>query len=809
MGSVVHSVKRDIEDEGTEMLDRFHLVRLPEYEPAYIYRSKVSVPTVGYRDIENTDPEYESVANLDYFFMDAFNALGDPKQIPINLEDSIISGLKTSEDIYSFIGSDGDLILYNQTTGIETDRQDASFKSNTLQEREEFNERTNHIPGSIDVVSIIDENGDTVPYTSREAVANERYESAYDLNSNGVIDQEDLDEFIAAQGISYEDVEPEVWNTTYNRLDINKDGVIDEKEVQKCTDLLYSVGQSGTVLEFEEPTARQLITYRQVTAPEIQHIYRNRDEVLSNRVNSLGSLILQAEIDNSPGELGIAEPETASFIVEIDKNRDVNFVRLDGVRVFKSRVSWLDADFYEARLICSTDDILFIYTVHRENLDERIYVVDMKKPAVEFTEQFLNIDTGDGVEVLFMSADDRPANELQLGVRLSDGRQEIWEYPLIKKFYTIQDNYIWTSRKTDQLVEFGQERLLDGESTADLDEAEDGEDGAIVNEAVVMPQVPIKIQNSVDDYAFNWGDERVPGETNRIFKKRLLDYWRHLQGADRTGLLYGIGKAIGIPVADAILLRPTESTSIKLADQWSIQTPLTFLFVDEEQEQLEILAFRRYEDQSVFGRTRVLLSELVRAGGSLVEIPDEYASYDRNFPDEPTARDLAIKIPDSETATTGSFDFDGDEVPDNTAVYDNGVIDFSACPEVLRNFGERKVFVFLDSVDLVGNIHLLNREELEMPYFQPEAIALDPLIRIESLLYPGSYRERYIDDPVARQQLINDQKERDTSSWNKTEFDISFYNTRAKSGEVLKPTEWSGLSFNDNFDPNNEDPWDF
>ena len=282
-----------------------------------------------------------------------------------------------------------------------------------------------------------------------------------------------------------------------------------------------------------------------------------------------------------------------------------------------------------------------------------------------------------------------------------------------------------------------------------------------------------------------------------------------MQGADRTGLLYGIGKAIGIPVADAILLRPTESTSIKLADQWSIQTPLTFLFVDEEQEQLEILAFRRYEDQSVFGRTRVLLSELVRAGGSLVEIPDEYASYDRNFPDEPTARDLAIKIPDSETATTGSFDFDGDEVPDNTAVYDNGVIDFSACPEVLRNFGERKVFVFLDSVDLVGNIHLLNREELEMPYFQPEAIALDPLIRIESLLYPGSYRERYIDDPVARQQLINDQKERDTSSWNKTEFDISFYNTRAKSGEVLKPTEWSGLSFNDNFDPNNEDPWDF
>lgn len=787
-GNVSYSLKRDIEQEAKEMLRRFHATLLPTYEPEYIWVSKDPIQGLNRRNTQILNDGFREVSNLEEFFADTFNAFKKRQELVFDLGNRrTVSGIRVGLNVFNFITDDGSIITYDDESKSITREILSENKKAIIQSKTFYDTRFLFIPGAITLIDVTDFVGNSVEREVVEVLENGKYESLYDLNGNGIVDEDDLAAFEGAEGINYKNVSEDEWNNTYSRLDLNRDGAITRSEIEIAKQYLMTSSEDGTLIKIRSKLPAATVTYSVKPRVEPRDIYLKDGNVKIIQMNTLGSAILEKQVIDVPGRKALVEPKNSNFLVEIDQNDSVNFVRIDSIRTFKNKFSYLDVDIYKPVKLAVIDDILLLLTRSISDLSYRIYPVDLRNEAVEYSESYIELDT-EGRSIKWMTTSESD-NRFYLCLENVDGTETINEYDFTKKYFFIDEDAALVYGTEPLEVNFYDQGQIVGGTT---------EEGRTHTPIAVLEFVPRKVQNSIDDFAYNWGDQRIPAETNDEFKTRLLDYWVHLQGSNKVGMLYGIAKILGIAPSELERYKPTETTRVAIYDSWFVSKPMYFLAIDAINQTLELFTFKDFTDESEDFIKKVSLSNLYKPTSEGIEIPDQFATFKRDF----SMVSYADVITKTIVGNAGSWDIDGESVGDgsDTVIYNNGIIDFSNSPFLLERFSNKTLVIYFDAIDAAGNVHKTNYEIVQFPHYQLPSDIENAAIRISNLLQDGTYRSRKLGTEEDRDTFIREIRSIDNSRWNTTIVDDAFYNTASISGEKLKPTIWSGLSFNKHFE---------
>jgi len=77
---------------------------------------------------------------------------------------------------------------------------------------------------------------------------------------------------------------------------------------------------------------------------------------------------------------------------------------------------------------------------------------------------------------------------------------------------------------------------------------------------------PHQVFNELDKFGLLLGLERLPQESNIIYKKRLLDVFTHRANSTTQGLVYGITRELGLEIEQKLLIKPTgDDTKVGLS----------------------------------------------------------------------------------------------------------------------------------------------------------------------------------------------------------------------------------------------------
>jgi hypothetical protein len=99
--------------------------------------------------------------------------------------------------------------------------------------------------------------------------------------------------------------------------------------------------------------------------------------------------------------------------------------------------------------------------------------------------------------------------------------------------------------------------------------------------------IPRALFNPFDEFGLVLGLERLPGEKNFDYRKRLLDVGQHRPSSTREGLLNSISREIGVrPLYDAVSFRAgtdgDSDTGVLIAESPTIEIAQTGLFYDAD-----------------------------------------------------------------------------------------------------------------------------------------------------------------------------------------------------------------------------------
>lgn len=790
LGNTILSVKFDVAREGLELLDRFHAATLPVYEPDYLWVNKDPIPPGVSLNVGNG--AYTNISNFDKFFANVFNSLERETLDKIDLNGAVpVSGFPITDNILRLVGSEGDVFDYEVSSKTIGNTSPAGFRNLAVQTLQVADTQYAFIPGAIKIRSLIDYLGTAIEeFEIIEIDKTTGYENAYDINNNGIIDDEDIAFFEASEGSHYEKTPIDDWNNIYRHMDTNNDGIIGAYEINIAQRLLFVAFQKGTLIKIKSRLPAFTVSYVSVPSPEISQLHKIDDNIITVRSNTLGSKILLDDIVDQPGIYQSTFLTNSNHIIEIDSERNVNIVFLDGLNTYRMKISWLNAHDWLPVGLTNIDDIVLITTRSRTTFTYRVYAFDMRKEAVEYSDAFYNLDIPADHIFSFAYTSEKP-NRYIAFTTSPNGEVFMFRYLMAKKYFHFDTatKVLTVSEKTS--VTYTPLALTSG--------AEAG----VFN----IPLVPRSVQNSIDDYAYDWGIERIPGELNQILKNRILDFWRHLQGNDHIGMVYGIGKDLFILPENIESTLPNEKYTLKLFSTYTGKKPVRLIIVDDNKRELHLFAFKNYQDLSIPFQTKFILTGLVKPNGNTIEIPDNVVSYKPLFSPGTFDSNNMLIVP-NEDPSTGSWDFINEDLglPDSIEIQ-NDTISFANAPNIIRNYSGFRIFVFYDTVDPSGNYHGSNYDELFLPRFKlPEDEQKNKII-IEDLLHTGSYRSRWIDNLTNREALIANLRALDNSKWNQTEISISYFDAGIQSGTILKENKWSGLSFNKTFSASTGATW--
>jgi hypothetical protein len=789
-GNTILSIKFDIGREGLEILDRFHAATLPVYEPEYLWVSKDPVPPGVALTIGNG--AYKNITDFDKFFANTFNALEQESIDTIDLGGVIpVSGFPITDNILRLVGSEGDVFDYEVSSKTIGNIAPANFKSFNVLSLQVTDTQYAFIPGAVKVRSLIDHLGAAIEeYEIIEIDKTTGYENAYDINNNGIIDDEDLAFFEASEGSTYEKSPIDDWNKLYRHMDTNNDGIIGQYEINIAQRLLFVAFQKGTLIKVKNRLPAFSISYVSIPSPEISQLHKIEDNIITVRSNTLGSKILLDDIVDQPGIYQSTYLSNSNHIIEIDSERNVNIIFLDGLNTYKMKVSWLDAHDWIPAGLTNIDDIVLITTRSRTTFTYRVYAFDMRKEAVEYSDAFYDLDIPADHTFLFAYTSEKPNRYIAFSTAPT-GEVLMFRYRLAKKYFHFNNTTKILTVSEKAVATYTPVALTSGATPGIFD----------------IPLVPRSVQNSIDDYAYNWGIERIPGELNQVLKNRILDFWRHLQGNDHTGMIYGIGKDLFILPENIEASLPNEKYTLKLFSIYTGKKPVRLMIVDDNKRELHLFAFTNYQDLSAPLQSKFILTGLVKPNGNTIEIPDNVVPYKPLFSPGTFDSNNMLIIPD-ENPATGSWDFINEDLNlGDSITIENDTISFQNAPTLIRNYSGFRIFVFYDTKDPAGNYHGSNYDELILPRFKlPEDEQKNKII-VEDLLHTGSYRSRWIDNLTNKQTLIDNLRSLDNSKWNQTQISISYFDTGIQSGTILKENKWSGLSFNKTFSASTGASW--
>ena len=793
-GNTILSVKQDIAREGLEMLRRFHAVSLPLYEPEYLWVNRD--PIAPNELITINDIEVTNISDFDKFFTNTFNALELSKTHELSVSEKLISGAALDINTLRLVTEDGDLLTYDLVSGLETSFTTAPFKVGASLQKKVHDTRFCFIPGAIKISSVVDQAGNNITkYTVQEITRTDEYQNAYDVNANGIIDDEDLAEFQNVEGLTFEKADPHEWNLKYRTMDANGDGSIGQFELNTIQRLLFVAFEKGTLILLPTAIPAFTVTYVSIPEPQIGQIHKVENSVFTVNTNTLGSSILLSDIEKQPGIYASTYLSISDTFIEIDQNKNVNFAKVENLNAYKVKVSWSQAYEYNALALTSIDDIVLLLTRSISTGKYRVYGFDASREAVESTDSFYDIDvTG---EVTFICTLANP-DILLVCARTDEGKNVLYTFNLIRKYSFLESN--------TRTLYLSKNVSVTATATTPV--------GTLGSEIVIPPReivlVPRKVQNSVDDYGYNWGLKRIPGETNIQYRDRILDFWKHLQGNDKRGMLYGIGRELGIPPSQIETIRPHEKFTVSLKGVYTGFYPVRILIVDDVLRKLYLYAFTKYEDFSEPGTFNLKLKNLIIPSGATIDLPDEFSNYSTEFDKSTFSKNSMSVVTDSNgnIPVIGSWNISGNTISENDSIeIFNGAMSFELCPYIVNKHRGQRALIFYDTVDAVNNLHASNFDDLVLPNFVYLVDEQKHKVIIEDLLHAGKYRDRWINDLTKRDELISAFREKDNSKWDKTIGDISFFDSGVQSGELLKENQWTALSFNKHFSESTNASW--
>lgn len=790
LGNTYHSIKRDIAAEANDLITRFHASLLPEYEPAYIYKSKDPITLQELTGIL-TPKGFEYVTYLDYFFANNFNAVEFIKSDILNINENIISFDKINETQLVYINDQADLVTFDILNNRIISRTPALYKSNPTISVEFFDTKYAFIPGIAKIISVKNHLKENITYTIKEILETSKYQKKIDINNNGVIDDEDLQAFQNVVGLNAQEIDPVVWNTDYAKFDLKKNGLIEENDLAVVKNSLWSGNEQGILIQLPDKTLGFTIEYVLLDRPEISDVIVVNNEIRTRSLNTFNLELLKEKYKNEFGIYGLVEPDTAPFRGEIDVNRNVNFVKNSGILFDKEKFSYKDIDKYQPLFLYDIDDIMLILTQNPKDLKCRIYTVDMLNMAIEYTDDFFDIDIQE--KVLGFGALTTNA-EVYLLTQDAANIKYLKTYKLDKLYYTVnQSESAFYSTKLENFytIPLGMPQ-----------EFEEDEFTTIPNLNInLLALYPVKVQNSIDDFAFNWGITRIPGETNRQLKNRILDFWDHLQGNNKTGMVYGISKNLGVLPEDLNFIAPTISFNIQIKNPWAELQPIKFLVIDNNNRILDLFTFKNFSFTIKNFQKVFTFKSLYRISSESIEIDETLSNFITNFPNLSYDGRLYEKL-ENEWNIPGDLISELEEI-----TLENNILDFSKAPFFTENFSEFDLHIYYDAYDAYSNIHYTNKDISKFPYFQNQIGKEKTVVTIENLMDTGRFRDETIENDFNKEIFIAEMKNKDNSTWGKVIGDESLYNTFSATPKLVKDTKWDGLSFNKHFDTDNSLPW--
>jgi hypothetical protein len=303
--------------------------------------------------------------------------------------------------------------------------------------------------------------------------------------------------------------------------------------------------------------------------------------------------------------------------------------------------------------------------------------------------------------------------------------------------------------------------------------------------------VPLKIQNSVDDFMYNWGMERTPGNTNVECKEVMGGFFKHLQGNSLQGMYYGIARMFGYSDKQLEeMFNISDDGIIHLSNRWHGNNPIAILVVDENDAHL--YSFKYVKTASELGIVYID-TPMELDDNRYHEFHDDLipANINKHFADITATLG---EVPIIEHGYGSEWDMLGTVITGketDTIKVTGNMLDLTECSFLIENHAGKDMYVIYDTVDSEGNFIQTFIDRFTVPRYRSYDYFYNDLpFYIEALsdsntIFASENLGNILGDVVT--QIIAS----DNSRWKDTVADLSYFNTTNTGGQKVRPTDWS------------------
>lgn len=357
-----------------------------------------------------------------------------------------------------------------------------------------------------------------------------------DIDRDGIIDQREIDEITANLNKGQSNFTAEEWESKYKYYDINGDSLINDDELLIVESLEDTIARDASALQFNK-RGRYTVTYQAPinSLPATQAIYNERGEIKYFQNNTFGYL-------------NQAWPE--SFIdATYDDDKDLYYYIDDATKCI-----WA----YENNILGQSEDRIKIQLPINVNtslrgityFNYRIYVLAI-------------IDSVPYIYTIRTDRDDISGNISRVPIH-SGAETTGDEHVMIRDIANITEaasSLVIINGAKLATIEAGKIIFLlplfdyyfqstDANGNNNISFRENYESVTTSPDAVVTP-VYWNLWNMLDTHGEEKGIRRIPGENNQSFKARILDVFEHFPSRDNQGILYGIQRELGLDIVES------------------------------------------------------------------------------------------------------------------------------------------------------------------------------------------------------------------------------------------------------------------
>lgn len=586
-----------------------------------------------------------------------------------------------------------------------------------------------------------------------------RYNSLYDIDGDGYISSEDIQFIRAAIGTNVGSVPAAEWRNTYQKFDKDRNGRITESDVRAAFASEGAIYQTSLLVRnpIDGPVT---INYEYNETPYTTY-FSDSDPVRGGAPDAL----LPTDVDVRIKDGRYTSEAGITVGINIERN-EIWAGRRTLFRWALSRVARPEPDRLLVRGMTSVDDVVFVLVSAEDNIPSldgpvpgvtiALVRIDTLREGIEYTEDIIPIS---GIQ---LEEDETPTG--LVSTRRKDRFRILTD---LGNIYTVEMGWNSVSRRVNTVL--------------------------ISQDIPLEPEGITRIFNDLDNFAFNLGITRNPGENNDLLYTRVRESIEYPAGNDIQGIHTGTSREL--------------STYVPI-----LSKPATIMVFNEPVPESLVIRV-----QSLFGDQFLSLGDVTS---------EEFTETDRNFLDD-TVRTFIV----TDNAYTKHMYENGSYVIGNTLVLSReflrdllvqyirrnpaSVTEVPNLDERLVQVRELEIEVVYDAIDPDGVLHpqLSERYRIDLPCIdQLEAyIGTDNSENKILPVHPKSSLakevvsyyalvEEDIDSYLGKQrvdEIIEDLKENDTSTWDKTTIDLSFFDERYRSDFIIRKTEFDDNKFDD------------